>query len=116
MNEGDIIKTSLPQQDKKVKSSPVLLLKKFPGESDWLVAGISSKLHKEIKGFDFLITTEQRDYKSSGLIYPGLIRLSFLGVISENEMEGILGNISPTTHRKIIQTLKRFLAGKLNAK
>ena len=116
MREGDIIKMPIPQQDKKVTARPVLLIKKFPGQSDWLVAGISSKLHKEIKGFDFLITNKHQDYKSSGLIYPGLIRLNFLAVIPENEIEGSIGSISTTTHRKIIQTLKRFLSGKLNAK
>ena len=109
MEEGQIVVAPIQQEDGKVKDRPILLLKKLPYENDWLVCGISSKLFREIHGFDIVIDASHPDFKNTRLPFAGLIRLSFLSSISEKRIKGILGKISVNTHRKLINNLRGIL-------
>jgi len=39
MKEGDVALSPLPQADGQIKNRPVILLRRLPGFSDWLVCG-----------------------------------------------------------------------------
>jgi mRNA interferase MazF len=105
MKEGTIILASLSQVDGLIKNRPVLLLKKLQVYNDFIVCGISSKLHQEIVGFDEIIQpTVQNRLKE-----VSLIRLGFLSVISQEQIKGSLGNISQSLHRELLERLADYL-------
>lgn len=109
MNEGDIALTSLPQADGQIKNRAVMLLKRMPGFGDWLDCGISTQLQQQVAGFDELISAEHRDYPSSGLKAPSLIRLGFLAVVPLDRLPGILGAVSRERHRRLLDNLANYL-------
>ncbi len=111
MRAGDIILFALPQADGKIKLRPVLLLKELPKYSDWLVCGISSQLHQEILGFDLLLYSTHPDFKSSGLLHSGLIRLGFLATVPSKEIAGKIGSISESTLNVLLNRLRDYLIG-----
>jgi mRNA interferase MazF len=81
MKEGDVVLAALPQADGKSKLRPVLLLRQLlPPYNDFLVCGISTQIHQQIKDFDELISEKDNDFKDSGIIKESVIRLSFLAV------------------------------------
>jgi mRNA interferase MazF len=50
MKEGDVVLAALPQADGKSKLRPVLLLRQLlPPYNDFLVCGISTQIHQQIK-------------------------------------------------------------------
>lgn len=108
MEEGEIILTVIGS-DRKKKNRPVLVLKKAPRYNDFLVCGISSQLHEEVKGFDLVLDIKHRDYDASGLKHEGLVRLFFLGVIREEESLGPIGNISKLTLSILQKRLADYL-------
>ena len=112
MEERQIAKAPIQQQDGVIKDRPVLLLKKLPYLDDWLVCGISSKTFREIKGFDVLIDRSHPDYEITRLQYEGLIRLGFLASLSEKQMKGAIGEISRVTHKKLMNNLIKLLRTK----
>ncbi len=52
MNAGEIVITPLQQSDGRIKNRPALILKEMPLFGDYLVCGITSQLHHEVKNFD----------------------------------------------------------------
>jgi mRNA interferase MazF len=96
MEEGQII-LAVFETDKERKNRPALILRKSPKYNDYLLCGITSKLHEEIKDFDFLIDKNHADFPESGLKNDGLIRLFFLGIVREEEILGTIGSISNST-------------------
>jgi mRNA interferase MazF len=109
MKPGDIALISLAQSDKKFKKRPVLLLKKMPGFGDWLVCGISTQLHQYIPNFDEIIDRNHPDFKSSGLLAPSLVRLSFIAIVPAADIPGTIGSLGTETISKIINNLVDFL-------
>ena len=81
MNEGDIVLASLTQANGNMKNRPLVYLREIPPYGDFLVCGISTQLHQQVKDFDELITKKDRDFKDSGLISDSVIRLGFLAVL-----------------------------------
>jgi mRNA interferase MazF len=77
MKEGDVVLTPVPQADGSVKSRPAILLREFPPHKDFLLAGISTQLHQEVKGFDEIVSSSDPDFAASGLKSESLIRLGF---------------------------------------
>ncbi len=104
MEEGQIVKAVLLQADGEQKERPVLLLKQFPPYKDWLVAGISSKLHQRSE-LDILLETEHPDFSQTGLKKPGAIRLGFLGMVPEQQIPGAIGSVTAQTHQELIERL-----------
>lgn len=109
MDEGNVIKAFVPQADGKYKSRPAILLKKLPYFDDWLICGISSKIHTVHKNFDLLINTEHEDYQNAGLPFPFVIRLGWLYAFPESRIEGDLGKINSNTLRLLQENLINFL-------
>lgn len=110
MEEGAIVRIALPQSDGKIKSRPALLLKRIEPFNDWLLCSISSKLHNEVKGVDIVIDKEHPDYVASRLKYPGVVRVAHLFTLPEKMIEGTIGNISPQTHKKLLNNLTAYLS------
>ncbi len=109
MKEGDIVLTPLPQSDGIVKNRPVLLLRKMPVFSDFLVCGISTQLHQEIKNFDERMKLSDTDFLTSGLKAPSIIRLSFLAVLPAHKTLGAIGFISSERHQRLLNNLSDYL-------
>jgi mRNA interferase MazF len=105
MKEGDIVLASLPQSDGLIKVRPVLLLRKMHEYGDFLTCGISSKLHQEISDFDEIISSSTQN----GLKHTSLIRLGFLAILTENRINGRIGNVSEQIHRKLLERLATYL-------
>ena len=72
MEEGQII-LAVFETDKEKKNRPALVLRKSPKYNDYLVCGITSKLHEEIKDFDFVLDKNHLDFLQSGLKHDSLI-------------------------------------------
>ncbi|MEW6609032.1 MAG: type II toxin-antitoxin system PemK/MazF family toxin [bacterium] len=111
MKQGDIILTPVPQADGKLKERPAIILREMPPYSDFLVCGISTQLHQQVKGFDEIISPADEDFKSSGLLSKSLIRLGFLAVLPSNRILGSIGAISSKRHKRLLKTLSNYLVG-----
>ncbi len=102
MKEAEIILTPILQADGQTKNRPALILREMPHFNDFLVCGISTQLHHEVKDFDEVIAAPDSDFPGSGLITDSLIRLAFLAVLPNSKVIGSIGSISTDRHRKII--------------
>jgi mRNA interferase MazF len=112
MSEGDIVLVLLPQADRQNKNRPGLILRQMPGFGDLLVCGISSQVRQEVAGFDEIIDPSHRDFVSSGLKCPPLIRLGFFSVLPANQVLGIIGTISSQRHQLLLSRLSQHLRPK----
>ena len=94
----------------KGKYRPVIVLTPLPGPyDDWLICAVTSQLHHKIDDWDEVIAPADSDFKSSGLKIPSLIRLSKLAAINSSILEGILGEISKTRVRRLLNKLAKYL-------
>ena len=109
MIEADIALTSIPQANGLINNRPVVLLRQMPGFGDFLVCGISTQLHQEIKGFDDKIYLADTDFSDSGLKAPSIIRLSFLAVLPLRNILGTIGFISAERHHLLLSRLCKHL-------
>lgn len=109
MIPGKIILAKLPQSNGAFKRRPALILKAMPPYDDLLTCGFSSKLHHEVKGFDDIITFGDRDFQTSGLAVPSLIRLGWLETIPDSAFQGVIGSIDPDRLHRIIAQLADYL-------
>ena len=109
MKEGDIILTPMPQADGKVKNRPAIYLREMPPFQDALVCGVSTQIHQLAPDFDDLITSQDSDFSSSGLVSDSLIRLGFLAVLPRRNIIGSIGSISPERHKRLLHRLGEYL-------
>jgi hypothetical protein len=88
MKEGDVVLTPVPQADGSVKTRPAILLREFPPYRDFLVCGVSTQFHQEVKGFDETVSSSDPDFAATnipsnihGLVYipfpKGLVSAAF---------------------------------------
>ena len=87
MNQGDVILTPVPQADGVVKNRPAIFLREMPPYRDLLVCGVSTQLHREVKGFDEVVQLSDSDFAGSGLRTASLIRLGFLASIASKHRD-----------------------------
>jgi mRNA interferase MazF len=113
MKPGDVALVGLPQSDGINKIRPAILLRKMPPFGDFLVCGISSKLHHEAEGFDEIISQSDSDFKQTGLAHTSLARLGFLTVIPTREIPGIIGAVSPSRYQRLVEKLSEYLIADL---
>lgn len=111
MREGNVAVVALPQQDRQTKKRPVLVLREMPLFRDFLVCGISSRVHRGVPGFDEVIAPADPDFVSSGLIAPSLVRLGFLDVVPRSMIIGSIGTVSRERHKRLLSTLGCYLVG-----
>ena len=109
MNEGDVILTPVPQADGAVKNRPAIFLREMPPYRDVLVCGVSTQLHRKVKGFDEFIQPTDADFGSSGLRTASLIRLGFLAVLPRSAVIGSIGTISSNRHKRLLKRLSDYL-------
>jgi mRNA interferase MazF len=108
MEEGEVILTVL-NSDQSAKNRPALILRKAPRYNDYLVCGISSQVHEEVKDFDLLIDRNHPDFSSSGLKYEGVVRLFFLAIVREDEIKGSIGKLSRPTLQELQKRLSDYI-------
>ena len=111
MREGDVALTPLPQADGRIKTRPVLLLRRFPPFGDYLACGISTQIKLAVVGFDEVIRHSDSDFVDSGLIADSVIRLGFLAGLPRKRIAGNIGAISPDRHQRLLRRLIRHLSG-----
>lgn len=109
MNQGDVILTPVPQADGNIKNRPAIFLREMPPYRDVLVCGVSTQLHREVKGFDEVIRSTDSDFSATGLKTDSLIRLGFLAVIPRKAVLGSIGTISAGRHRGLLKRLSDYL-------
>ena len=109
MKEADIILTPILQADGALKNRPALILREMPPFRDFLVCGISTQLHHEVKDFDEIISRQDADFSSSRLVAASLIRLSFLAVLPAAKIIGAIGAISGERHKRLLKNLSDYL-------
>jgi mRNA interferase MazF len=102
----------LTQADGQLKNRPALFLRVMPPYNDALLCGISTQLHQQVPDFDERITEADNDYEASGLVAASIVRLGFLSVVPQSKIVGSIGAVSPTRHRRLLDTLSRYLTAK----
>ena len=109
MNQGDVILTPVPQANGNIKNRPAIFLREMPPYRDVLVCGVSTQLHREVRGFDEVITSTDSDFSATGLKTDSLIRLGFLAVLPRKAVLGSIGTISGGRHRRLLKRLSDYL-------
>ena len=109
MKEGDIVLTPVPQANGQIKNRPALFLRAMPPFNDALVCGISTQLQQQVAGFDEIITQQDADFSTSGLVAASLIRLGFLALISQTQIVGSIGSIATARHKRLLANLSNYL-------
>jgi len=109
MKEGDVVLTPLPQADGKIKNRPAVFLREMPPFQDILVCGVSTQVHQLAPDFDEIITRQDSDFSTSGLIAESLVRLGFLAVLPRKNIVGSIGAIAPERHARLLRKLSRHL-------
>lgn len=109
MKEGDVVLTPLPQADGKIKNRPAVFLRAMPPFQDILVCGVSTQLHQLAPDFDEIITRQDSDFSTSGLLAESLVRLGFLAVLPRRNIVGSIGAIAPERHARLLRKLSRHL-------
>lgn len=104
-----MVLTPVPQADGVQKQRPAILLRQMPGYGDYLLCGVSTRLHQHIEEFDELITSSHDDFTTSGLLEDSVIRLGFLAVIPRARLAGSIGMISEERHRRLLANLSAYL-------
>ncbi len=109
MKEGDVVLTPIPQADGTIKNRPAIVLREMPRYRDLLVCGISTQLHQRVDGFDEVISPNDSDFATSGLLSESLIRLGFLAVLARKNIAGTIGAISSERHKRLLKELSDYL-------
>jgi mRNA interferase MazF len=109
MKEGDVVLTPLPQADGKIKNRPAIFLREMPPFQDILVCGVSTQVHQLAPDFDEIITRQESDFSTSGLLAESLVRLGFLAVLPRKNIVGSIGAIAPERHARLLRKLSRHL-------
>ncbi len=109
MKEGDVVIVAMPQANGTIKNRPTIILREMPPFHDMLVCGVSTQLQQEVKDFDETIAPTDSDFVASSLVGKSLIRLGFLTVLPQSQIVGVIGSISSTRHRRLLEKLGNYL-------
>lgn len=109
MKQGDVVLVAMPQADGTAKNRPAIVRREMPPFQDMLVCGVSTQIHQEVIDFDETISSSDIDFADSGLVRSSLIRLGFLTVIPQSQIIGVVGSISVTRHRRLLEKLCDYL-------
>ncbi len=93
MIPGSVILARVQQSDGQLKRRPAVILALLPPYNDFLICGISSKIHQEVVGFDDVILHDDPDFVQSGLKVDSLVRLGLLATIPPTAVLGTLGSL-----------------------
>ncbi len=109
MNPGSVVLALFQQADGQKKKRPAVVLCEMPKYNDSLLCGISTRLDQCIEGFDEIVYPHDIDFERSGLVKSSLIRLGFLTVLPDREIEGSIGVIAGERRRRLLDNLARYL-------
>jgi mRNA interferase MazF len=109
MRESSVILTPITQANGRIKNRPAIVLRYIPPHNDVLVCGVSTQLHHYVEDFDEIISVNDSDFSSSGLLSKSLIRLGFLAVLPTNRIIGTIGYIAPERHQRLLKALSKYL-------
>lgn len=109
MKEGDVVLATVPQADGGKKNRPAIILRELPPYGDLLVCGVSTQLYHIEKDFDEIISPQDPDFKSSGLLAKSLVRLGFLALFPRNSIVGKIGSIEKERHNRLLRKLANYL-------
>ncbi len=109
MKEGDVVIVTMPQANGSIKNRPIIVLREMPPFQDMLVCGVSTQLHQKVKNFDETVAPTNSDFAASSLVGKSLIRLGFLTVVPQSQIVGVIGLISSTRHRRLLEKLSSHL-------
>ena len=109
MKEGKVVLTPVPQADGATKNRRAIILREMPPYKDFLVCGVSTQLHQQVKDFDELISPADADFSSSNLKSESLIRLGVLALLPRRSIVASIGAISPERHKRLLKTLSEYL-------
>ena len=77
MKEGDVILTPVPQADGTIKTRPAVILREMPPYKDFLVCGVSTQLHQQVKDFDEVISPSDPDLSGLATFFvPAIVKTS----------------------------------------
>lgn len=105
MKKGDIIIASLPMIHGTYKKRPALIINSFPPYNDFLLCGISSQLHQNIKEAAYLLSANESYFKETGLSKSSIIRLNYLVMIPQTLIEGRIGSVPDSIYKEILNRL-----------
>lgn len=109
MKPGSVVLASFQQADGRMKKRPAVVLCEMPKYKDSLLCGISTRLDHFVEGFDEVVSVQDSDFNTSGLVKSSLIRLGFLAVLPEREIEGSIGVIAGERLRRLLENLSSYL-------
>jgi len=109
MIPGSVILARVQQSDGQLKRRPAVILALLPPYNDFLICGISSKIHQEVVGFDDVILHDDPDFVQSGLKVDSLVRLGLLATIPPTAVLGTLGSLLSERHSALLNRLANYL-------
>ena len=110
MKEGDVVLTRFVQADGTTKNRPAIVLRTVPPFADLLVCAVSRQFKHRVPNLDDVILDTDRDFPSSGLAGPSLIRVGFLATLPPAEFLGPIGFVSAERHEGLLHRLADFFA------
>jgi mRNA interferase MazF len=111
MTDGDIAMGWIQQSDGRFKRRPVVVLRRFPGRGDFLICGISTRLHEEVAGFDIVIRRDDPAFALTRLREDSVIRLTHVGTIAARDLEGRVGRLDAQLLGVLRERLAAFVRG-----
>lgn len=105
MKKGDIILASLPIGNGSYKMRPALIMGVFPPYNDCLLCGISSQIKQNIQGVAHVISKKENYFEKTGLLATSVVRLNYLGTLSNKNIAGKIGVVPRTVYTEILEKL-----------
>ena len=108
MKRGDIILITVPFSDltsSKVRPA-IVISPEDPSERDFVVALITTNISRTLRPHDHALRTTDNDFKSTGLRFDGVFRMSKLYNLNKTLAQRRLGKASPPLMKKLEKKLK----------
>lgn len=108
MRRGDIVLITVPFSDlTSSKVRPALVVSpEEPSESDFIVALITTNIHRSLRPTDHALTTGDKDFGGTGLRFDCVMRMSKLFNLDKALAKRRLGKASPALMKKLEKKLK----------
>ena len=105
--KGKIVLVPFPFTDlTAAKLRPALVI--YEGEKNVIVAFISSKIAPELSETDVLITTENPDFKKTGLKVESVIKIDKVATVLKDLIVGELGEVDNGLRETVNRNLKEI--------
>ncbi|MDZ7304594.1 MAG: type II toxin-antitoxin system PemK/MazF family toxin [candidate division KSB1 bacterium] len=111
MKRGDIILITIPFSDlTSAKVRPALVVSpEDQVENDFVVALITTNIHRPLRPSDHAIRTGDKDFGATGLRFDSVFRMAKLFNLDKALAQRKLGKVSPELMKKLEKKLKLAL-------